>query len=357
VKTQGRTETPETVFQQNPVVLHEAGTTPDSVAHQAIAEGREFWVTGICLAKCQYIAANTKAEAIVGLLEDPQTPGLICDVILGDQTCSGALCEHDSDLVSLAIAREAERQDPPRRLVSMTHSHYLSSSYTSALDKQNQISLLAQFCGWQANRQRLVRGEVETEKERSGNGVRVEFDDLDGLSVLIEGIAEESFLADKRITLEIREEVSSSSFSTFNARGECVVPMVSRTQQCALCGQEEITERAYQDVVIHVVQNGKPSGDELEFLDREIESKVKYGYLPTPTYTPPHALYKNGDSGDYQQIPIAYLPPNTCEERSPLTSPSYVVSCGGAYVGTISGAVLEEAASVFPALREALNWD
>lgn len=348
----GRSRALQDRFPRQTVVAHPPDYAPTVAERAEVIDGKTVFLAGSVLAKAECICRELGGREALWYYAAPSDDTLVIrEVIIPEQTGSGAYCRSDGSDV-LKAAREARRRQ--LRIVAAGHSHGWLGVFSSSTD-WNQMAELA--------RERVAR--IALVKQGADGQVRQLAASEDGTHAV-----EFSFPGNPETTIRITSANNSADgpwpgkltvrleqthqrfvswFATHNQGGKHLVPMLE-VVSCAHCSSKQERQIDPSKVVVHVVGPVTLSKVAREAVRKEVREKVK-------TYS--WWGYGSGTSVSEDDEPNG-ISTDRCpgvETHSRKEPASFDISRRGELIATVSATTLERAAAETPSLAIALGWE
>jgi hypothetical protein len=347
----------EARFPRQQVVVHPADYQLTDQDRTNVRNGQAVFFAGGALAGVQSICSELDGrEALWYFAAPAEDPLVIREVIIPEQTVSGAHCRADGSDV-LKAAREARKR--LLRIVAAGHSHGYLGVFSSGTDFEQMVELARERVGKISLITKTTAGQVQQVPCGNG-GAAFKVDFLDDPATAVKIIADNREgrgiqHGDLRVELVQTLQVNTSWFSTHNRRGHHMVPMLAVTS-CPHCGSRTELRVDPARVVVHIVGQIDLSKAAEAVLRQEVRDKVKtYSWWGDDCGEGDVDREYDGSTADETEAATSpILEVQTCAGREPAPLEVYR---RGILIATVPAGTLERAAAETPSLAAALGWD
>lgn len=339
-------------FPRQEVVTHPGEYAPTDADRADVDNGRAVCIRGFVLAKvlciCQELGGR---EALWYFLAPADDPTVICDVIVPKQTGTAGRCKADGREVVRAARRARERG---MSIVSAGHSHGWGALFSSTTDHDEMLELATERVGKFSQVTLVGEGTIRELQDVSQEGQAFEarFADNPATTVRIatNGRGDRLSATDLTVRLHQSRHKLMSWFSTHNARGKHMIPMLTLVS-CPQCGSSHQRRIDAKNVTVHVIGPVAIGDEQRAALSEEVRRKVRgssWGYYTV-----------KADSGetDPDSDEISSQAPGSVDTTAAGAPGAYLVYRRGFFTGRVPAAVMERAAAETPALAAALGWE
>jgi len=322
--------------------------------------GRALFFTGKALAKAELICERQGGLEILWYWTARRsTPWVIDGLVLpDDQYATSGTCYAAPEEV-LAVSRRARRIG--RLIQGAGHSHGRLPVFASRTDLELMSQLAAERVGFASQVDRSIQGAVEEQSavapaagapdsQQSPQTFEVTFDKHPETwlrFVAPAGLAADDF----DVELDRLQRHQVSFFTTHNAHGDHYFP-VHHVTSCFHCGTR-LEDYSAENVRIRVIGPKRLSEEEENDLIAELDAKApRGGFFREPWG------WSRSSAGKTVELdePADDRAKSDDEEEEKKTPTDFFVYRHGQRVGSVTAAVLEEAAYRCPALASALGW-